>query len=47
MTLSKQGGERTRNVGVDGFSLLIHSGWGCASLSGRIEVLLSAKLLAR
>ena len=44
---SKESGERTGNVGVNGLSLLIHSSWGCASLSSSIEVLLSAELLAR
>ena len=45
--LSEQSGERTRNVGVNGLPLLIHSGWGCASLSSRIEIFLSAEFLAR
>jgi hypothetical protein len=44
---SEQIDERTRNVGVNGLPLLIDSSWGCASLSSRIEVFLSSKLLAR
>ena len=45
--ISEQSGRRTRNVGVNGMSLLVDGSGGCASLPSSIKVLLSAELLAR